>query len=100
MAGEQHEQPYEGISLYAFSLTIAEVARSLGLEPNEEINLAVDKTMEQWCEYELLHTPSQNDWRLPCEGGSYYYMKLFRRIIERFTRLWQMGIPYQPVPPR
>jgi hypothetical protein len=100
MAGEQHEQPSDGIPLYALDLTIAEVAQTMGAEPCERLNAAVDKMMEQWCEYDLLHMPSQNDWRWPCEGGSYYYMRLFRLPIQRFIRLWQIGIPYRPVPPR
>jgi hypothetical protein len=43
---------------------------------------------KQWREYDLLHTPSQNDWRWAYENGSYYYPKLLRRVIERFTRLF------------
>ena len=75
--------------------SVAEVVADIGLEANKELILAVDKMLEQYSEHVLLCPPSYDGWRKIWKGD-YYYFEDLRRPIERFARLWLIGVPYWP----
>lgn len=71
------------------------VAEVLGPESGNDLSLAIDQMMEQWCEHRLGIPSSSGEWR-ESRKGTYYYPEYLRRPIESFARLVQMGIAYRP----